>query len=124
MIEGQCLCGAVYYRYHAEIEKTILCFCQHCRRAQGSIMGWNSPIAREHFEVVRGLKYLKEYFHSPNKARVFCQECGSPIYSYRLDLPDIIRLHLGTVTQGKVPEPCEQAFAQYKPNFLAIESCE
>ena len=34
MIEGQCLCGAVYYRYHAEIEKTILCFCQHCRRAQ------------------------------------------------------------------------------------------
>lgn len=79
MIEGQCLCGAVYYRYHAEIEKTILCFCQHCRRAQGGIMGWNSPVAREHFEVVRGLKYLKEYFHSPNKARVFCQECGSPI---------------------------------------------
>ena len=62
MIEGQCLCGAVYYRYHAEIQKTILCFCQHCRRAQGSIMGWNSPVAREHFEVVRGLKYLKEYF--------------------------------------------------------------
>ena len=24
MIEGQCLCGAVYYRYHAEIEKTVL----------------------------------------------------------------------------------------------------
>ncbi len=43
MIEGQCLCGAVYYCYHAEIEKTILCFCQHCRRAQGGIMGSNSP---------------------------------------------------------------------------------
>jgi hypothetical protein len=114
----------VYYRYHAEIEKTVLCFCQHCRRAQGGILGWNSPVSREKFEVVRGLKYLKEYFHSPNKARVFCQECGSPIYSYRLDLPDIIRLRLGTVTQGQIPEPSEQVFTQYKPNFLTIASCE
>ena len=36
MIKGQCLCG--------EIENSILCYCQHCQQAQGSIAGWNSPI--------------------------------------------------------------------------------
>ncbi|HEX5381289.1 MAG TPA: GFA family protein, partial [Acinetobacter sp.] len=36
MIEGQCLCGTVSYRYHGEIEKSILCYCQHCQKAQGS----------------------------------------------------------------------------------------
>lgn len=55
------------------------------------------------------------------KARVFCQECGSPIYSYRVDLPDIIRLRLGTVTQGYLPAPSEQAYAQYKPDFLYMD---
>lgn len=110
MIEGQCLCGAVKYRYHAEIEKTMICYCKNCQMAQGSIFGWNSPLQKSKFEITQGIKFLKEYFHSSHKARVFCQECGSPIYSYRLDLPDIIRLRLGTVTQGHVSAPPEQAY--------------
>ena len=118
MVEGQCLCGLVSYRYHADIENSILCYCLHCRRAQGGLMGWNSAIDQTKFEVVRGIKYLKEYFHSPNKARVFCQECGSPIYSYRVDLPDVIRLRLGTVMFGHIPTPTEEFYVEHKPDFL------
>lgn len=121
MLEGQCLCGRVKYRYQGEIEKTIICYCKDCQMAQGSIFAWNSPLQQSKFEITTGLKFLKEYFHSPNKARVFCQECGSPIYSYRVDLPDIIRLRLGTVTQGHLPAPSEQAYAQYKPDFLYMD---
>lgn len=124
MLQGQCLCGLVYYHYQAELEKTILCFCQHCQRAQGAMLGWNSPIDQSKFQIVRGQQYLKEYFHSPNKARVFCQECGSPIYSYRLDLPGVLRLRLGTVTEGYVPAPIEQAFAHRKPQFLQVSLLE
>lgn len=120
MVEGQCLCGLVSYRYNARIDTTIVCYCLHCQRAQGSLMGWNSAIDQSKFEVVRGVKYLKEYFHSPNKARVFCQECGSPIYSYRLDLPNIIRLRLGTVTTGDLPIPTEEFFIEHKPEFLVV----
>ena len=121
MIEGQCLCGLVTYRYHAEIEKTIICYCKHCQRAQGSIFGWNSPLDKSKFEISSGIKFLKEYFHSPYKARVFCQECGSPIYSYRVDFPEVIRLRLGTVTSGELPAPTEQAYLEYKPSFLHID---
>ncbi len=120
MIEGQCLCGAVHYRYHAPIEHSVLCYCQHCQRAQGSLMGWNSAIDKSKFELTRGIKYLKEYFHSPSKARVFCQECGSPIYSYRTDMPENIRLRLGTVTAGQVPKPTQELFKQHKPDFIHI----
>ncbi|GAA5183825.1 hypothetical protein GCM10023345_12960 [Acinetobacter kookii] len=121
MLEGQCLCGRVKYRYEGEIEKTIICYCKDCQMAQGSIFGWNSPLQKSEFEITHGIKFLKEYFHTPNKARVFCQECGSPIYSYRVDVPDIIRLRLGTVTQGHLPVPSEQAYIQYKPDFLHID---
>ncbi|MCU4412617.1 GFA family protein [Acinetobacter sp. WU_MDCI_Axc73] len=121
MIKGQCLCGAVQYQYSAEIEKSILCYCQDCQQAQGSIAGWNSPIEKINFEL-SGIEYLQEYFHTANKARVFCKVCASPLYSYRLDLPEFIRLRLGTVTEGNIPAPTEEYFIEHKPEFIVISS--
>ena len=120
MVKGQCLCGRVQYKYEGSIEKSMICYCKHCQMAQGAIFGWNAPIQKSKFEIASGIKFLKEYFHNSNKARVFCQECGSSIYSYRLDLPDILRLRLGTVTQGELPAPTEQNYIQYQPSFLHI----
>ena len=118
MVKGQCLCGQIQYSYHAEIESSILCFCQHCKLAQGSIGAWNSPIQLEYFDIVQGSQYLKSYFHTVLKARVFCSECGSAIYSHRLDLPNIIRLRMGTVTEGAIPVPNESFYNQHKPDFI------
>ncbi|WP_353141999.1 GFA family protein [Acinetobacter pragensis] len=122
MIQGQCLCGAVKYRYAADLECSIICFCQHCRLAQGAVFGWNSPIDESKFQLIQGLSSLKEYFHTPNKARVFCSQCGSPLYSYRTDLPNVLRLRLGTVTQGDLPAPKEGGFQHYQPDFICINS--
>ena len=112
MIKGQCLCG--------EIENSILCYCQHCQQAHGSIAGWNSPIDQQKFQFLSGQNQLRKYFHTPNKARVFCQHCASPIYSYRTDLPNIIRLRLGTVTEGHLPAPQEEFFTEHKPSFIEL----
>ena len=71
-------------------------------------------------QLISGQDQLKEYLHTPNKARVFCQNCGSPIYSYRTDLPNIIRLRLGSVTEGKLPAPKEEFFTEHKPNFVEL----
>jgi len=120
MIKGQCLCGAVQYQYHAELTQSILCFCQHCRLAQGALFGWNSPIDKSKFQLLQGGEALKEYFHTANKARVFCSQCGSPVYSCRTDLPDVLRLRLGTVTQGVLPAPEELAYKEYQPDFICI----
>ena len=121
MLKGNCLCGRISYVYYAELEQSILCFCQDCRRAQGALFGWNSPIYRMEFEFISGVEYLKEYFHTPNKARVFCGECASPIYSYRIDLPDVLRLRLGTVVEGVIPAPNEKFYSEYKPYFIHIK---
>lgn len=67
-----------------------------------------------------GVESLKEYFHSPDKARIFCQVCASPIYSYRVDLPAVIRLRLGTITHSQVPAPTAQSYVQHKASFLHI----
>lgn len=123
MIKGQCLCGAIHYTYHAEIEQSILCFCQDCRLAQGALFGWNSPIDQQAFEITQGERFLTSYFHTSNKARVFCIQCGSPLYSYRLDLPNVLRLRLGSITEGEIPSPNETFYSQYQPDFIQIINC-
>lgn len=122
MLKGQCLCGKIQYIYHRALNHSILCFCQDCHRAQGGFLGWNSPIEKLHFEIVSGSELLKSYFHTPKKARVFCAECGSPLYSYRLDLPDILRLRLGSVVEGEIPAPNELFYTHDQPKFLQIKS--
>ena len=120
MIKGQCLCGAIQFQYHGEIEASILCYCQHCQQAQGSFAAWNSPVDQNQFELISGQELLKAYFHTPNKALVFCLQCGSPIYSYRTDLPNIVRLRLGTITEGEIPAPTQEFFVEHKPNFIEL----
>jgi hypothetical protein len=43
----------------------------------------------------------------PPKARVFCSNCGSPMYSARDDLPSVRRLRLGTV---ETPFECKNPY--------------
>jgi len=107
MIQGSCLCGGVRYEYDGAIAEISMCHCSQCRKAQGSAFVAVSPIGRERFRLTAGTELLKEYRATPQKARVFCGRCGSPLWSARDDLPGILRLRLGTV---ETPVECANAY--------------
>ena len=96
MIKGRCLCGKVSYEYEGEINEISMCHCSQCRKAQGGALATNSPIDANRFKV-SGQEFIKEFECNENKVRAFCQNCGSPLYSARKDLPDIKRLRVGTI---------------------------
>ena len=56
MLIGLCLCGAISFVYHGEIEQSILCFCRDCQFAQGAIVAWNSALKRSKFEIVLAIR--------------------------------------------------------------------
>lgn len=118
MITGGCLCNGIRYEYDGEINEISMCHCSMCRKAQGSAYVAISPIETRHFRIVKGQELLKEYRAVPHKARVFCANCGSPIYSARDDLPDVRRLRLGTVD---TPFTCENAYHIYTASKAAWE---
>lgn len=107
MIEGGCLCGGVRYQYDGEIDEISICHCSQCRKAQGSAFAAVSPVATDRLRILAGTKLLREYRSSPDKVRVFCATCGSPIYSAKDDRPEVRRLRLGTVD---TPFVCATAF--------------
>lgn len=107
MIQGGCLCGGVRYEYDGEIDQVSLCHCTQCQKAQGSAFAAVCPVDASRFRLLSGQDLLREYRASPDKARVFCSRCGSPIYSMRDPLPNVRRLRLGTVD---TPFRCDHVF--------------
>ncbi len=121
MIEGGCLCGGIRYRYDGEIEEVSYCHCSQCRKAHGSPFAAVSPVATDKLEFVAGTELLREYRSSPDKLRVFCATCGSPIYSAKDDLPHIRRLRLGTVD---TPFTCANAFHIFAESGASWWDCD
>jgi hypothetical protein len=107
MIQGGCLCGGVRYEYDGELQEVSLCHCSQCRKAQGSAFVAVCPVEASKFRLLAGAELLKEFRAVPGKARVFCSNCGSPLYSARDDLPGVKRLRLGTV---ETPFHCDKAY--------------
>ncbi|MGH8453090.1 MAG: GFA family protein [Nevskiales bacterium] len=120
MINGSCLCGGVRYEYQGDIQEISLCHCSQCRKAQGSAFVAVSTVESDRFKLISGAELLKEFRSTPNKVRVFCSNCGSPIYSARNDLPEVKRLRLGTVETPFVCKNAYHIFVGSKASWLEI----
>lgn len=96
----RCLCGDVRYRYVGRLggEHGLVtqCHCEQCRKAQGG-PATVAPASAEAFAIIAGTDLVTEFESSPGKFRAFCGRCGSPLYSRRAALPDVIRLRLGAL---------------------------
>ena len=124
MLKGSCLCGGIQYQYDGEITELSICHCNQCKRAQGTPFVTNAPINSASFKVTAGADLLKAYVSSPDKSRVFCSNCGSPLFSQRADMPDTIRLRVGTVTDGTIPQPDYQKFCQSISDWCVLNDAK
>ncbi|MDX2465237.1 MAG: GFA family protein [Porticoccus sp.] len=122
MIKGSCLCEEVKYEYDGLINEVAVCHCNQCKRAQGTPFVTNAPIELEKCKFTNDSGSLKTYFSSANKKRVFCGSCGSPLYSQRTDMPETIRLRLGTVTEGHIPEPNYEIYCESKSDWFSANT--
>ena len=121
MHKGGCLCGRVEYQYRGEITEVSRCYCSHCQKAQGSAFAAVAPVLDRDFEIIQGEEWLKEYRGTPGKVRVFCSECGSPLYSARDDLPEIKRLRIGTLETPVDTRKQYHAFVASKASWYEID---
>ena len=121
MIKGSCLCGDVRYEYDAEIAELAVCHCNQCKKAQGTAFATNAPIDSARMKWLSGEDQLKSFYSSKNKKRVFCVNCGSPLFSQRTDMPEIIRLRVGTITEGEIPQPNYQIYCESVSSWLVLD---
>ena len=61
MVTGRCLCGGVQFEVHGELGETRLCYCELCRRANGSAFSANVPIPLERYRLLSGRELIREF---------------------------------------------------------------
>jgi hypothetical protein len=117
---GSCQCGAIRFRIASELAPIELCHCRQCRKAQGAPFASNAPIRRDAFHLDSGADLLTHYESSPGKMRVFCSRCGSPIYSSRTSLPDVLRIRVGLINEPVSARPVAHIYAAAPCNWWPI----
>lgn len=120
MYTGNCLCGGVQFSINEALAPIQVCHCKQCRQAQGTPFVTNIPVSASAFNITSGQALLKGYASSPGKQRVFCVDCGSPIYSARDNVPDTVRIRAGLINEPLDTRPAFHMYTGDKSNWWDI----
>lgn len=120
MLKGSCLCNSVQYEIHGELGPIVMCHCSRCRKANGSAFATNAPVNTADFHLIHGQDALAEYQSSPGVFRAFCGKCGSPLYSRRPAMPELLRLRIGTLDTPIEGRPTAHIFVGSKAEWCEI----
>jgi hypothetical protein len=96
---GSCLCGGVALKINGPLAPIRICHCSQCRKAQGGPIATNIPVAVSDLEIQDENGFIRVYESSPDKERLFCGRCGSPILSRRHSIPDVVRVRAGLLSE-------------------------
>jgi hypothetical protein len=120
MHTGSCLCGGVAFEIDGDLAPIQVCHCSQCCKAQGSPFATNIPVYVSAFRLLKGEELLSAFSASQGKQRVFCGVCGSPIFSKREDLPDVLRVRAGSLDGDLETRPVGHFFHASKANWFDV----
>ncbi len=120
MHSGSCLCGEVRYEFDGELGPLYFCHCQRCRKAHGSAFVAAAPVAASTFRVTAGEGALGDHYAPSGLHRMFCKECGSPLFSRRDSIPDLVRIRVGSLDTPFSAKPSRHIFVASKAEWFDI----
>ena len=120
MYTASCLCGEIQLEIHQNIDKIYVCHCRSCQKAQGAAFAAVAVIDKDQLQIRQGQVALKQFESSAGKHRVFCSQCGSPLWSQRDDLPALLRLRVGIINEVLNIPIYSHAYLAEKANWYML----
>jgi len=116
---GGCLCGQVRYGFSGAPLLTAICHCRNCQRQSGSAFSIVAAVPESDFDLSGETRTFDDESEGGRPvARVFCQACGSPIYSRIEPMPGLIFVKAGTLDDPGVLQPAVEVFCDRALPFL------
>lgn len=125
-IVGGCLCGQVRYSATAEPVFVGVCHCKSCQKQTGTAFSVLVGIPRSSLSIQGTLKT----FHCTGDSgqpveRIFCPECGSPIFTNATAISDVAFIKAGTIDDTSWLEPRTHIYCESKAPWTDIpEGCQ
>ena len=117
---GSCLCGGVEFEAPKDLGDVRLCYCQSCRKSNGSAFSAVALIDTSDFRLVKGEALLATYESSPGKFRYFCSNCHSPLFVKVASIPDQVRIRLGLLNFEPKVNIVGHVYVKEKPGWYQI----
>ena len=80
-LQGGCLCGAVRFEITAPFLTAGYCHCTRCQRRTGTGSSVNGRVPRAGFRLLQGRERISAHHPPDGKAKLFCSDCGSALFS-------------------------------------------
>ena len=96
---GHCLCGSVSYAFEGEPAMVAICHCDDCQRHSGTAFSVNVVVPAAALGI-DGSPKVHETIGSDSgetRRRLFCGDCGSPLFTMLTEQPDIVIIKAGTL---------------------------
>ena len=110
---GGCLCGAIRYECFGEALFSLQCHCRDCQRQSGAPHVAAVRMSAAQFRITSGIprRYVGTSDAGNKITRVFCRECGTPLYVQVSTRPDIVGIRVCTFDDATWFRPEANIFA-------------
>ena len=93
---GSCRCGTITLTVDARPRMMVQCHCLDCQKATGAGHTSNAYFARGDVTIEGEASAHTVIADSGNEmTRFFCPECGSRMYGYNSESPDLVSIQVG-----------------------------
>ncbi|MCL1123803.1 GFA family protein [Shewanella surugensis] len=97
-ITASCQCGQVSYTLNKAPNKVLACHCKECQTLSSSPFSVTAVVPSSDITFDGDMKQWSRIADSGNQNHAkFCPTCGTRIYHYNPDMPDLIKLKLKPV---------------------------
>ena len=109
---GGCACGAIRYSCTAEPIFSLNCHCRDCQRESGSAFVAVLGVPKSAFVLTQGTpRHFTVTADSGHPTtRVFCGDCGSPLYGLPSSAPEIVTIRASSLDDPSPFRPSQDIY--------------
>ena len=111
---GGCLCGRVRYESAGDPVFSLHCHCRDCQRSSGTAYIAAMRVPAAGFRITQGTpkRYAAKSDSGNEIARVFCGDCGSPLYVQVSTRPDLVGIRVSSFDDPSFFKPDADIFVK------------
>lgn len=123
-MNGHCLCGAISYTIDAEPTVVALCHCDDCQRQSGAAFSVNAVVPRAALSIdgTPSVYRTQGTDNGNTRERLFCGECGSPLFTMLSEQPDLAVVKSGTLDDRDALQPAVELWRDSAQRWVGTET--
>ena len=116
--KGGCCCGSIRYQVLGDPVIVAHCHCEDCQRISGAGHSTGAMYPLTALELTGETRaYQLKSDTGSTVSKIFCPQCGSPIYGTNNHNPDFVTVSLGTLDDSSDFKPAVAIYCRNKKSW-------